>query len=702
MSESAETLAEGVDLLLEIGTEELPPPALRQMSEALGRELSARLEARGLGHGAVQTFATPRRLAVLVAGVPQAQQDRELERRGPPVAAAFDAEGRATKAAEGFARSCGVDVEHLERVRTDKGEQLAFRTIEVGEPTASLLPALVEEAVARLPVPRRMRWSDLEVEFSRPVHWVVLMLGTEVVETQVLGVSTGRMTRGHRFHKPEGIRLDSASEYATALYGSGYVVAEFDARREMIRTQVEEAAAALGGSAVLDADLLEESAALVEWPVILTGAFDRAFLRLPDAVLMATMMGHQRFFPVLGPDGALLAHFVAVSNIDSKNPDSVREGNERVLRPRLADAAFFFDADLARSLEELQQGLGAVVFQDRLGTVAEKAERIAKLAGVVAIAMGLNPEAVKLARRAGILSKCDLLTQMVGEFPELQGVMGREYALRAGEPEAVAEAIGEAYCPRFAGDRIPATPCGRAVAIADKLDTLLGIFAIGQKPTGERDPFALRRAALGVLRILIEGELALDLRKLIDSAAAGYGGRVDAAAVAGEVHEFMVERLRGYFADQGVAAEVFASVHARGPGQPYDFARRVEAVRAFCGLAEARSLAAANKRIQNILRQADGRATISVREELFRENAEWDLAAKLVGIKPRVRSLLERREYREALALLAGLRETVDQFFDQVKVMDDDEAVRNNRLALLASIHELFIETADLSRLQGS
>ena len=694
-------MAELRDLLLEIGTEELPPRSLKSMSQALGRELAARLSSRGLVHGTVQTFATPRRLAVLIADVPEAQADREVERRGPAVDAAFDAQGNPTKAALGFARSCGVEVEHLQQADTDKGRQLVFRTTEVGEQTVSLLPAMVHDAIARLPVPRRMRWSDLEVEFSRPVHWLVLLYGNDVVATEALGVTSGRMTRGHRFHNPEAIRLDSATEYATALYGSGHVVADFDARREMIRTQVEESAAALGGRAAMDADLLEEATALVEWPVAVTGGFDRDFLRLPDAVLMAPMKGHQRFFPVLAADGSLMPHFITISNIESNNRDSVREGNERVLRPRLADAAFFFDADLERSLEDLQAGLKDVVFQDQLGTVADKTERVARLAGVVAIAMGLGPEAVKLVRRAGALCKCDLLTYMVGEFPELQGVMGREYAARAGEPAAVAHALGEAYMPRFAGDAIPASPAGRALAIADKLDTLVGIFGIGQKPTGEKDPFALRRTALGSLRIIIEGELPLDLRKLLDSAVQGYAEKLSAPNVAGEVYDFMLERLRGYFADQGVSAQVFAAVLARDPARPLDFARRVEAVHAFYQMPEAASLAAANKRIQNILRQVNTAVPDSVNEELFKANAEWDLAAKLVVIRPRVQALLKSGDYKGALAALAGLRESVDGFFDDVKVMDEDEAVKNNRLAMLAGIHELFMETADISRLQA-
>jgi glycyl-tRNA synthetase beta chain len=694
-------MAEPQELLLEIGAEELPPKALRKMAIALGRELGARLDARGLPHGEIQTYATPRRLAVSIADVPAAQADREVERRGPNVNAAFDAQGAPTQAAQGFARSCGVPVEHLEQVETDKGTQLAFRTTQVGQPTASLLPTMVEEAIARLPIPRRMRWADLDVEFSRPVHWVVLLLGSELIEAHILGIDSGRMTRGHRFHHPEEIRLDSAGEYAMSLYSAGHVVAEFEARMVMIRTQVEDAAATLGGKAIIDTDLLEETTALVEWPVAVSGNFDEAFLRLPDAVLMAPMKGHQRFFAVYSEDGKLMPHFITISNIDSKNPLSVQAGNERVLRPRLADAAFFFDADLKRSLDELQTGLSSLVFQDKLGSVAEKAERVSKLAGVIAIAIGQDTDGVKFARRAGSLCKCDLLTQMVGEFPELQGIMGREYAINAGEPQAVSEALGEAYMPRFAGDTIPRSDAGRAVAIADKLDTLVGIFGIGNKPTGEKDPFALRRAALGVLRVIIESKLAVSLRKLIDPAVQGYGDKLSNENTVDEVHAFMMERLRGYFTEQGIATEVYAAVQARSPTQPYDFARRVDAVHAFYQLPEAQGLAAANKRIQNILRQVDGAVPTAVNDEMFKENAEWDLVAKLMGLKPRVQQLLNDGNYTEALAALAGLRESVDCFFDEVKVMDDSESVKNNRLAILANIHELFIATADISRLQA-
>ena len=694
-------MSETADLLVEIGTEELPPKSLRSLSAALGTELAGCLRARGLAHGEVATYATPRRLAVVVFGVPVAQPDRENERRGPSVDAAFDSDGNPTNAAEGFAKSCGVAVEHLERVETEEGSWLVFRTTEVGEVTASLVPAIVEEALARLPIPRRMRWADFDFEFVRPVQWIVLLFGNEVVEAEIFGVSSGRMTRGHRFLNPEAIPIESPGAYAMTLYSAGHVAPDFDDRADIIQRQVADAANALGGKALIDKALLEETAALVEWPSVIVGNFDESFLELPDAVLVATMKEHQRYFPVFDNSGKLLPHFIAVSNIESKNSETVREGNERVLMPRLKDAAYFLEADAGKSLEARQEDLKGIVFHESLGTLFDKSERIARLAGHVAIALGEGPEAVKLARRAGQLCKCDLLTAMVGEFPELQGVIGGEYAARSGEPEQVCKAIAEVYLPRFAGDAVPETTTGKAVAIADKLDTLAGIFGAGQAPTGDKDPYALRRTALGVLRILIEGELSLDLKRLIPDAVEGYKGVFQDDAATDRVYEFMTDRLRAYFVDQGVPVEVFQAVQARNPTRPLDFSKRVHAVNEFRKLPEAEGLASANKRIQNILKQAGDGIPDNTDDSLFTEDAEWNLAAKLVGLGPRVKEMLKRGEYTEAMASLAGLRENVDAFFDTVKVMDEDEKIRNNRLALLNHIRGLFLETADISRLQG-
>ena len=651
------------------------------------------------------------------------------------------------------------------RLETEAGAWLAHRYTETGATLASLLPGMVGRALERLPAPRRMRWADRDIEFVRPVHWVVLMHGGEVVEAEILGVRSGRVTRGHRFHhdfrRTGGIALEHAGRYEAALRDEGRVVAGFEARMETIREQVEREARALGGRALIDPALLEENTALVEWPVAVAGHFDAAFFALPDAVLTATMQGHQRYFPVAGDDGALMPHFIAVSNIASRDVETVRKGNERVIRPRLSDAAYFFDADRRRSLESRLEGLEDVVFQRELGTLHAKARRVSALAGRVAEAMDGSSEAVAHARRAGLLSKCDLLTEMVGEFPELQGRMGCEYARRDGEPEAVAAAIGEVYLPRFADDAIPATRAGRAVAIADKLDTLAGIFGIRQAPSGDKDPYALRRAALGVLRIIIEAGLDLDLDKMIYAASRGHdmiARGLTVERVHRQVSRFMMERLRAWFADRSISADVFNAV-LKGvfdkPGQPtrpLDFAHRVRAVEAFRALPEAASLAAANKRIRNILRQAEqagidippfkpgarspvgsppsafpastepalpregedptgemtaedmpsrgGSGSAGAADPLFREDAERSLATMLAEIEPRARGMLDAGEYTGALTTLAGLRDGVDAFFDTVKVMDDDEKVRGNRLALLARIGALFMETADISLLQ--
>ena len=739
------------DLLVEIGAEELPPKALRKLSEAFAAEMAAELDAAGFAHGAPVPYATPRRLAVRIPGVPGTQPDRDIERRGPPLAHAFDDKGAPTKAALGFAKSVGVEVDRLVRLTIPAsagraGAWLAHRFTETGATLASLLPGMLERALERLPAPRRMRWADRDTEFVRPVHWVVLMHGGEVVEAEILGVRSGRVTRGHRFHhdfrRTGGIALEDAGRYEAALRDEGRVVAGFEARMEIIREQVEREAQALGGRALIDPELLEENTALVEWPVAVAGHFDAAFLALPDAVLTATMQGHQRYFPVAGNDGALMPHFIAVSNIASRDVETVRKGNERVIRPRLSDAAYFFDADCRRTLESRLDGLEDVVFQRKLGTLHAKAQRVSALAGRVAEAMGRSGGAAEAshARRAGLLSKCDLLTEMVGEFPELQGRMGCEYARRDGEPEAVAAAIGEVYMPRFADDAIPATPAGRAVAIADKLDTLAGIFGIGQAPSGDKDPYALRRAALGVLRIIIEGELDLDLGEMIDAAVRGHiigrqlAGRDKESVLRQakkEVRRFMIERLRAWFADRSIPADVFNAVLARDPARPLDFAHRVRAVEAFRALPEAASLAAANKRIRNILRQAEqagigfppvgsppaafpvsagmttedmlsrgGAGSAGVADSLFREDAERNLAAMLAEIEPHARGMLDAGEYTDALTSLAGLRDGVDAFFDTVKVMDEDEKLRGNRLALLARIGALFMETADISLLQ--
>lgn len=694
-------MAESRDLLIEIGTEELPPKSLRRLSEAFGDGIRRALAQANLSHHDIVLFATPRRLAVLVAQLAVHQRARQVERRGPALSAAFDNQSRPTRAALGFARACGVDVSELIRHESESGGWLVFRRVDLGQPTAELLPSIVEQALRELPIAKRMRWASLDVEFVRPVHWLVLLFGQQVIEAELMGIRSGRMTRGHRFHCPSPLMVEEPSAYSDVLAKQGHVIAEFTRRAASIRQGVQETAHAFGGQAHIDEDLLEEVTALVEWPVVLGGSFDESFLELPQRVLIATMQGAQRYFPVTDQDGRLLPHFVWVANIESRTPELVRRGNERVIRPRLEDAAFFYRADCQRSLASRLPDLEGMVFQERLGSLLDKAHRVAKLAGEVAQNMGMAAEAVEHARRAGLLSKCDLLTEMVGEFPELQGYMGREYATQDGEADAVAVALEEVYMPRYAGDAIPYTPVGRAVAVADKLDTLVGIFGIGELPTGDKDPFALRRAALGILRILIEGDIDLDLVALIETSARAYDGKLPAQQLAQQTFDFMMERLRAYFLEQGVGPDVFAAVLARRPNRPYDFARRVWAVNAFRGLPEASGLTAANKRIQNILKQVGEALPKELHQEQFAEPAEWELASKLNAVQGPARELLAAGDYTAAMRQLAELRDAVDAFFDSVRVLTEDERLRSNRLALLNRIRALFLETADISRLQA-
>jgi glycyl-tRNA synthetase beta chain len=686
------------DLLVEIGTEELPPKALFRLAAAFRDNLCRQLREAGLEPGAAHAYATPRRLAVLVRDLPVSQADHTVVRRGPSWASAFDAKGNPTKAALGFARSCGVGLGELERLETDKGTWLVNRTEEPGEPAADLIPALTEHALGALPIPKRMRWGDGDAEFIRPVHWVVMLLGGDVIDTEILGARTDRYTRGHRFHHPGMIALHEPATYAQTLESEGRVIADPEQRREIIRRQAVAIGQDLGGSTLIDDALLEEVTALVEWPVSLHGSFDTRFLELPSEVLISTMQDHQKYFPVGDHGGRLMPHFVTVSNIDSRDPVQVRSGNERVIRPRLSDAAFFWEQDRKHSLESRIAHLAGMVFQEQLGSLAEKQERVAAVATVIAERIGIDP---RHAERAAWLGKCDLLTSMVFEFPELQGIMGRYYAEHDGEPEEVAVALDEQYKPRFAGDELPSSGTGQALAIADRLDTLVGIFAIGQPPSGDKDPFALRRAAVGVLRILIEQRLDLDLEELLDATARQFAPSLNAMNVVAAVGEFMMERLRAYYLDAGIAPDVYDAVHARHPTRPRDFDRRIRAVSEFRRLPEAESLAAANKRIRNILRKADNVKPSAIRESLMKEQAEIALCTAVTEHAMRVQPLLAEGDYTRALRELAGLREPVDRFFDDVLVMADDSAVRDNRLALLESMASLFLQVADISRLQG-
>ncbi len=686
------------DLLIEIGTEELPPLALRRLAESFRDSLDSLLKEHHLDHGAAHAYAAPRRLAVHIEKVPLTQPDREVVRRGPALMAAFDENGDPTRPAQGFAKSCGVTVAELDQLETDKGSFLAWRSVEQGRPAVEVIPGLVEVALKALPVPKRMRWGDSEVEFVRPVHWVLMLLGTEPVKAEILGITAGRHTRGHRFHHNEEIAIVEPATYVQTLEDTGRVLVDMDRRRESILTQVEAAGQALGGRARIEPALLDEVTALVEWPVAISGSFDGRFLEVPAEALVSSMQDHQKFFPVEDNDGQLLPHFITIANINSKDPQQVQAGNERVIRPRLEDAAFFWNQDRKQALAGRAEQLNTVTFQQKLGSLGDKQLRIERIATAIAGQLGFNNE---YAQRAAALCKCDLLTSMVYEFPELQGIMGRYYATHDGEADEVAAALDDQYRPRFAGDTLPDTPTGQALAIADRLDTLVGIFAIGQPPTGDKDPFGLRRAALGILRILIEKRLDLDLRSLIDTAAGGFADALVTDLNADELFGFMMERLRGYYLEQDYEADEFAAVLARQPRRPLDFDQRLAAVRAFRRLPESASLAAANKRIRNILRKAETAIPGRHDQALLQEPAEQALAAAIGKLELVVSPLFENRDYTEALRELAALQAPVDTFFDDVMVMSDDTALRDNRLALLNDLSNLFLQVADISRLQG-
>jgi glycyl-tRNA synthetase beta chain len=689
------------DFLAEIGTEELPPKSLLALASAFAEGVERGLDAAGLPHGAVEKFATPRRLAVRVRRLADRQPDRNVERRGPPVKAAFDASGAPTQAALAFAKGCGVEVSALDRLESPKGSWVVYRGSEPGAATIDLLPGILSSALDALPVARRMRWGSGEEQFVRPVHWVLTRFGREIVACRLLGVEAGGTSHGHRFMAPRPITIASPASYATSLQRRGKVLADLRQRRETIREGVVAAAASAGGQAVIEESLLEEVTALVEWPVPLTGRFDVRFLELPEEVPIATLQDHQRYFPIRDAQGRLMPCFVAVANIDSRDPAQVIAGNERVVRPRLADAEFFWNTDRKTALAARCPELARVTYQARLGSLHDKTERVRALARSIAPATGADPA---LADRAAELAKCDLLTGMVGEFPELQGVMGRYYASHDGEPAEVCDAIYEQYLPRFAGDVLPSTPTGMALSIADRLDTIAGIFAAGQKPTGNRDPFGLRRAALGLLRTAIERRLDLDLPQLIaDALAALPFPAADEAAT--EIYDYVMDRLRAYYVEgeaaSAVTPEMFDAVLATRPSSPLDFDARLRALSGFLDLPDAQSLAAANKRIANILRKSEESVGEAVDTDLLIDPAEQVLAEQIAAMARKVEPEFRARRYTEALLQLAALRPAVDSFFDSVMVMAEDERLRRNRLAMLGRLRALFMHVADLSRLPG-
>ena len=685
--------------LVEIGTEELPPKALRALMDAFAAGLEAGIDNARLKHGAVKRYASPRRLAVLIDELANGQDDHVSQQKGPPVAIAFDDDGNLTAAGKAFAKKCGVEPDALGRTSTGKGEWLSCEVVERGQTTAELMPGLVEEALAALPIPRRMRWGAGAAEFVRPVHWIVMLHGATVVEADIMGVTSGNESRGHRFMGEPTVALAKASDYLSALEKRGSVIADFERRRALVVDGVTAEAKAVGGSVVDGEALFDEVAALVEWPVPMTGSFSEDYLQLPREVVVSTLTGHQRYFPVAGKDGQLLPNFITVANIESKDPEQVRSGNERVIHPRLADAAFFWDSDRRTPLAARVSALHDVVYQRGLGSLADKSTRVANIAAWVAAALDVDGTSVV---RAAELAKCDLVTDMVGEFPDLQGTMGQYYAALDGEPAAVSQAIGEQYHPRFSGDSLPGTLDGQILALADRLDTLAGVFAIGKKPSGNRDPFGLRRAALGVVRLLVECKLDLDLNALIAVAVeAQPPGSHDAADVQAELYQYIGERLRRYFLDRDAEldTETFDAVLVRRPSSLVDFERRLHAVQAFTAHESASSLAAANKRIANILKKVDAVAAEPVREKLLEDGAELALWSALSTARESVAPLLEEREYTAVLDELATLRKVVDNFFDDVMVMADDKAVRNNRLALLAELRALFLGVADISKL---
>ena len=684
------------NFLVEIGTEELPPKALKTLATSFADNVEAELNQAGLSFDKIEWFAAPRRLAVKVLNLATQQPSKEIEKRGPAVSAAFDAEGKPTKAAEGWARGCGITVDQAERIATDKGEWLVHRAKIEGQPTKNLLNGIVSNALAKLPIPKPMRWADKTVQFIRPVHTVTMLLGDELIEGEILGVASARTIRGHRFLGEKEFEIQHADQYPQLLREKGSVVADFNERKAEILAKSQAKATALGGVADIEESLLEEVTSLVEYPNVLAAKFEERFLAVPAEALVYTMKGDQKYFPIYDKDGKLLPHFIFVSNINPEDPTAIIEGNEKVVRPRLTDAEFFFKTDLKQKLVERLPRLETVLFQQQLGTLKDKTDRIEQLAGEIAKQIGADEAK---AKRAGLLSKCDLMTNMVFEFTDTQGVMGMHYARHDGEDEEVAVALNEQYMPRFAGDELPKSLVASAVALADKFDTLTGIFGIGQAPKGSADPFALRRAALGALRIIVEKNLPLDLEDLVKKSAALFGDKLTNKNVVADVVDFMLGRFRAWYQDEGIAVDVIQAVLARRPTRPADFDARVRAVSHFRTLDSAEALAAANKRVSNILAKADA-AIGEINLTACVEPAEKALAEDVLALRTEVQPLIAQGDYTTVLDKLANLRAPVDSFFDNVMVNAEDPALRQNRLAILNTLQGLFLQVADISVLQ--
>ncbi|RRJ83492.1 glycine--tRNA ligase subunit beta [Aestuariirhabdus litorea] len=696
------------DFLVELGTEELPPKSLKALSTAFSSGILEGLKQAGLSFDSSQSYAAPRRLALLVRGLSSQQPDQSVERKGPALQAAFDQQGNPTPAAQGFARSCGVEVTDLQTLEQGKGAWLVYRSVTPGQQTRNLLPGIIDQSLAQLPIPKRMRWGSRRTEFVRPAHWLVMLYGDEVVDCELLGITAGRHSRGHRFHYNDSIAIESPSRYAEQLHTPGYVIADFEQRQQLVAQQVESTAQQVGGVAVIGADLLDEVTALVEWPVALMGRFDEDFLKVPAESLISSMKEHQKYFHLLDAEGNLMPHFITLSNIESKDPSQVISGNEKVIRPRLSDAKFFYDTDLKSSLASKRDRLKPVVFQAKLGSLYDKTVRIGSIAAQIAHLIGADAHH---ARRAGELSKADLNSEMVLEFADLQGTMGQYYARHDGEHADVCAAQFEQYLPRFSGDQLPSTLTGCCVSLADKLDSLVGIFGIGQPPSGNRDPFALRRATLGVLRILVEKQLPIDLRPVLYHCVEAYqqtgvqlplDSTVDNTVdkLVDSILEFMLERFRAWYQDQNIGVEVFLAVRALSPSSPLEFDQRVQAVNHFRSLDAAEALAAANKRVSNLLAKADSNhLQADVDPDLLEEGAERALYDALLAKQAGVAPLLRESNYQQVLVSLSELKEPVDSFFDAVLVNAEDPAVRSNRHSLLRQLRNLFLEVADISLL---
>jgi len=689
-------MSQSKDLLFELGSEELPPKSLQTLSQALVDRVKEGLDLAELSYHSIESFATPRRLAFIIRGLALAQMDKTIEKRGPAIQAAFSEDGTPSKAAEGFARGCGTTVDQLGRLKTDKGEWLAFQQQIKGLPTEQLISDILIKSIRQLPIAKRMRWGNSDIEFVRPVHWCVLIFGEQLIETEILGLTTGRESRGHRFHAPDPIIIDSPDHYATILREKAYVLADFTERQRVIRDEANAVAETIQGIAHIETDLLAEITALNEWPVAVMGHFDERFLALPTEVLITTMQTNQKYFPVKNSQGALLPYFITFSNIASSQPASIQQGNERVILPRLADAEFFWNQDRKLKLEQRLDSLKAIVFQKELGTLADKTERVVRLSEL--IAQRLNAD-VNLAMRAATLAKTDLMTDMVGEFASLQGIIGRYYALADQEPEEVAIAIEEQYFPKQSGSATPSTTTGQILSLAEKLDTLTGIFSAGLIPTGDKDPYALRRATLGSLRIIIENQLNLDVIELVQFALNQYSDKFDPSITQPLVIDFIFERLKGYCLEQGYRIDEFDAVMSVKPCYPLDFIQRLQAVKVFRQLPEAESLAAANKRIINILRKSDTQPAELIGQLV--ESAELELQTAASHIIETIKPLLVRKDYQAAFTQLATLKDPVDNFFDQVMVNTDDLTLRASRLALLALLSKQFLAIADISKLQS-